>query len=183
MTRFSKIDWLDLGLKRLAQEGPIAIRIDGLCTAAGRTKGSFYHHFKDREDFVSTLLARWEQTLTQNVIAQADREEDPVARLTALNKITMETDMGVERALRRWAGADAQVERAIKRVDKRRVEYVASLLQQAKNISSQQAIDLAVMNYAYLVGFQQIYTPVSAERRTRIDRMYVQILERLPNHD
>ena len=74
------------------------------------------------------------------------------------------------------------VQAAIEAVDKRRVDYVASLLMQAKDIPAQQAIDLAVMNYASLIGFQQMFTPIDPERRRRIDLIYVDILNTLPDH-
>ena len=180
--RFSKNDWLAFGLKTLAKDGPAAIRIDTLCARAGRTKGSFYHHFKSRENFVAALLEHWAQELTQSVIDQAEKEISPVARLIALNNITSGSDGGVERQLRRWAGSDAMVEAAINTIDKRRTDYVASLLMQAKDIPSQQAIDLAVMNYASLVGFQQMLTPVDPDRKQRIDQIYVDILGTLPDH-
>ncbi len=184
--RFSKYDWLGFGLKTLAKHGPGAIRIDNLCARAKRTKGSFYHHFKSREDFVAALLTHWEQELTQSVIDQAEQYDNPVERLNALNYITADitsgVDGGIERQLRRWAGSDEMVETAINAVDKRRVDYVASLLMQAKDISSQRAIDLAVMNYASLIGFQQMFTPIDPERRRRIDLIYVDVLNTLPDH-
>ena len=184
--RFSKNDWLSFGLETLARAGPSAIRIDNLCGRAGRTKGSFYHHFKSREDFVAALLTHWEQGLTQSVIDQAEQFASPVERLIALNRLTEDissgADGGIERQLRRWAGSDEMVQAAIKAVDKRRTDYVASLLMQAKDITSQQAIDLAVMNYASLIGFQQMFTPIDPERRCRIDRIYVDILNTLPDH-
>jgi AcrR family transcriptional regulator len=184
--RFSKNDWLNLGLKALADEGPSAIRIDHLCRVAQRTKGSFYHHFKTREAFVDALLSYWEQELTERVITQANTIDDPVKRLIGLNALTEDIssgqDGGIERQLRRWAGSDAKVEAAINAIDKRRIDYVASLLMQAKDISSQQAIDLAVMNYASLIGFQQMFTPIHPDRRRRIDWIYVDILNTLPDH-
>ena len=184
--RFSKNDWLTLGLKTLAHKGPSAIRIDHLCERAQRTKGSFYHHFKTREAFVDALLVHWQHELTERVIEQANTLDDPVERLKALNALTEDIssgkDGGIERQLRRWAGSDAKVEAAIHAMDKRRVDYVAHLLMQAKNISSQQAIDLAVMNYASLIGFQHMFTPIHPDRRARIDRIFVNILNSLPDH-
>ena len=186
-SRFSKENWLDLGLTVLSKDGAKAIRIDALCKRAGRTKGSFYHHFKTRGDFVAALLSHWEQELTQSVIDQADREANPTAKLIALNQLTQKHTGGGERSieqeLRRWAGSDAGVAHVMERVDKRRVDYVASLLMQAKNISSQRAIDLAVLNYASLVGFQQMFSPVHPDRRKRIDQVFVDILNTLPDHD
>ncbi len=182
MKRFIKADWLDLGLTELAKAGPRALRIEALCVAAGRTKGSYYHHFSGREDFTSGLLEHWQQKLTEAVITETERQEDPVEKLIALNRITDDLDMGVETALRRWAGTDKAVAAAIAKVDKRRIDYVASLLMQAKDIPSQQAIDLAVMNYASLIGTQLMFTPISRERRQRIARVFVDILETLPDH-
>ena len=184
--RFSKDDWLKLGLKVLASDGAHAFRIERLCFKAGRTKGSFYHHFKNKEAFISALLVYWQQELTQNVIEQADQYENPVERLIALNGLTEDISSGaygsIERELRRWAGRNRAVKEAIEAVDKRRVDYVASLLMQAKDISSQQAIDLAVMNYTSLIGFQQMFSPIGKARRTRIDHLYVDILNTLPDH-
>ncbi|MCF6220962.1 MAG: TetR/AcrR family transcriptional regulator [Robiginitomaculum sp.] len=182
MARFTKTDWLDLGLQSLATDGPAALRIDMLCTAAGRTKGSFYHHFSGREDFTTALLNHWEQKLTEAVIDETEHETDPVEKLIALNRITDELDMGVETALRRWAGTEPGVAASIAKVDKRRIDYVASLLMQAKDISVQKAVDLAVMNYAGLIGTQLMFTDISRERRKRIARIYVDMLDMLPDH-
>jgi len=182
LKRFSKSDWLDLGLRALAKDGPTALRIDALCAAAKRTKGSYYHHFSGREGFTTHLLAHWEQKLTEAVISETERQDDPVEKLIALNRITDGLDMGVETALRRWAGTDKAVADAIAKVDKRRIDYVASLLMQAKDIPASQAIDLAVMNYTSLIGIQLMFTDISRERRQRIARVFVDVLDTLPDH-
>ena len=182
ITKFSKIDWLDLGLHVLSEGGLAALRIDELCTAAGRTKGSYYHHFSSREDFTAELLDHWQQKLTEAVIIETERQADPVEKLITLNRITDVLDMRVETALRRWAGTNTVVADAIAKVDKRRIDYVASLLMQAKDIPRQQAIDLAVMNYTSLIGTQLIYIPISGSRRKRIAQIYVDILDTLPDH-
>jgi AcrR family transcriptional regulator len=183
MSRFSKTDWLDLGLKVLTRNGPGSIRIDTLCAEAMRTKGSFYHHFKDRDAFITELMTHWEKQLTANVIKKTERASNPDARLAVLNRLAGRIDMELERALRRWAGSDLLVAEAVARVDKRRIDYLARLWQEAKNISSQQAIDLAVMNHATWVGFQQLYVSVGDERRTRIDQIYARLSESLTNRN
>ncbi len=182
MSRFTKTDWLDLGLAELSASGLTAIRIDKLCASAGRTKGSFYHHFSGREDFVAALLDHWQQNLTEAVIRETEQELDPVAKLITLNRITEELDMGVETVLRRWAGTEPSVATAIAKVDKRRIDYVASLLMQAKDISVRQAVDLAVMNYTSLVGSQLVFTDICQDRRKRIAQIYVDMLDNLPDH-
>ena len=181
--RFTKNDWLVLGLEQLEQYGSGAIRIDKLCAKSGRTKGSFYHHFKSRDGFVSALMEYWAERLTERVINLTEVEVTPIAKLMALNQHALNMEYEVDRELRRWAGHDNLVREIVEKIDKRRIDYVASLLMQAKNIPSQQAIDLAVMNYTSLIGFQQMFSSVSPERRIRIDRLFVDILNTLPDHD
>ncbi|MGB0506322.1 MAG: TetR/AcrR family transcriptional regulator, partial [Pikeienuella sp.] len=76
--RFTREDWLDFGLAQLAKEGPDALSIHPLCKAAGRTIGSFYHHFKDHAGFVDALLARWRKLNTEDVITAIDALDDPI---------------------------------------------------------------------------------------------------------
>ncbi len=180
--RLTQTDWLELGLKALASKGDGAIRIDTLCAIAKRTKGSFYHHFQTREVFVDALLAHWTQKLTNSIIDETEKAITPVAKLMALSALTTDFDGGAERELRRWAGHDKAVKAAIEAVDQRRVKYVAKLLKQAKDIPARQAMDLAVMNYAALIGYQQMFKPVPADRRKRIDQVFVEILQQLPDY-
>jgi AcrR family transcriptional regulator len=183
MARFSKSDWLELGLEALLSDGAAALRIDRLCARAERTKGSFYHHFKDRDAYVTDLMAYWEQRLTRRVIDKTGKAGDPLARILALSELVSGHEADLERALRRWAGSDGIVEAGVARVDKRRVDYLARLWLDAKDISSQQAIDLAVIEYASMVGFQQLYMPVTGDRRARIDLLYAQMMDGLPNRE
>lgn len=183
MARFSRPDWLELGLTVLVSDGAAAIRIDRLCAKAKRTKGSFYHHFKDRDAYVTDLMTYWEQKLTQRVIDKTERIHDPIGRILTLNKLASGIDADLERALRRWAGSDPIVEAGVAQVDKRRIEYLARLWLDAKDISSQQAIDLATMDYAAMVGLQQLNVDVSEDRRSRIDKYYEQLIESLSKRE
>jgi len=183
VARYSKTDWLDLGLELLTSEGSQAIRIEVLCSRAEKTKGSLYHHFKDRDEYVGALMRYWEQNLTQEVINKTNKISDPVGRLRTLNELASGIDATLERTIRRWAGSEPLVEEGVARVDRRRVDYLARLWQDAKDISSQQAIDLAVMDYAIMVGFQQLYVDVRHERRSRINLYYEQLIQTLPNRE
>ncbi len=182
--RFSKTDWLELGLELLAQKGAPAMRIELLCKKAKRSKGSFYHHFKDREGFIKKLISFWQEKLTERIIAQAEQYKTPTERLIALNKLTHDIVHGkhakTERALRHWAANEPIISKSLAETDKRRTDYVASLLVNA-GINSRTAIDLAVMNYAMLIGMQQMPKPPNVERRKRIDEIYVGLLQKLAN--
>ena len=63
--RFGKMDWLEIGFRLLASEGPSALTIGRLTGEARRTRGSFYHHFEDREDFVREMMVEWRERSTE----------------------------------------------------------------------------------------------------------------------
>ena len=46
-------------MQLLSEEGPPALSLERLTEAAGRTKGSFYHHFQGRDGFLAALVAHW----------------------------------------------------------------------------------------------------------------------------
>lgn len=62
------------GLDILAVHGPNGLTIDALCTRLACTKGSFYHHFRNREQFVRDLLEYWIEEHTLRVIEKTDLE-------------------------------------------------------------------------------------------------------------
>src|SRR5215475_11085022 len=49
---------LDAGLAQFAAQGLDTPSLDAICAAAGFTRGAFYVHFRDREDFVVAVMER-----------------------------------------------------------------------------------------------------------------------------
>lgn len=47
---------IDAGLRMLLEQGYNSLGIQALLTATGIPKGSFYHHFKDKEDFALKVI-------------------------------------------------------------------------------------------------------------------------------
>ena len=47
---------LDAGLAEFAAHGLDTPSLDAICARAGFTRGAFYVHFKDREDFVVAII-------------------------------------------------------------------------------------------------------------------------------
>ena len=56
MTHPTKQRLLDLGLAMLLKHGYHDLGIQALLEATGTPKGSFYHHFKDKEDFALQVI-------------------------------------------------------------------------------------------------------------------------------
>ena len=55
----SKTKLLDAALNVIRAKGYTATRIEDVCAAAGLTKGSFFHHFKSKEDLALAATAHW----------------------------------------------------------------------------------------------------------------------------
>lgn len=55
----SKTKLLDAALNVIRAKGYTATRIEDVCEAAGLTKGSFFHHFKSKEDLALAAAAHW----------------------------------------------------------------------------------------------------------------------------
>jgi AcrR family transcriptional regulator len=58
-TVLARRDWIDAGLELLVGKGVDHVKITRLADALGVTRGSFYWHFKDRDDLLSALVEDW----------------------------------------------------------------------------------------------------------------------------
>lgn len=128
--RLSRDEWLARALDIVALEGQTKLRIDTICRALGVTKGSFYWHFKDRDDFVHGVVAYWSNHFTDPVREQVSQLPGTARdRLKALMRIVSEGGFArYDVSIRAWAAQDPELVAAIvKAVDKRRLDFVGSL--------------------------------------------------------
>jgi AcrR family transcriptional regulator len=85
----SKDDWVRAALFAIADGGAAAVAVEPLAARLGATKGSFYWHFRNREQLIAEALAFWEQSGTDDVIAALAPVADPVERLRRLLEIAI----------------------------------------------------------------------------------------------
>lgn len=80
----SRTRLLDAALATIRRKGYSAATVDDLCAATGLSKGSFFHHFKSKEDLGLAAVQHWNQT-TGAMFANAPYQQlaDPRARLLA----------------------------------------------------------------------------------------------------
>lgn len=78
----SKTKILDAAVQIVRSKGYAAMTVEEVCHLAGLTKGSFFHHFKTKED-LGLAAARHFSEFAENAFAQAPYRNlpDPVARL------------------------------------------------------------------------------------------------------
>jgi TetR/AcrR family transcriptional regulator, transcriptional repressor for nem operon len=78
----SKAKLLSAALNVIRAKGYAATTVDDICHAAGVTKGSFFHHFKSKDDLALSTAAYWGE-MTEGFFASASyhQSKDPLERL------------------------------------------------------------------------------------------------------
>jgi TetR/AcrR family transcriptional repressor of nem operon len=80
----SKVRFLDAAIRVVRTKGYAATTIDDICAAAQLTKGSFFHHFKSKEELAVAAAQHW-GIVTCSLFAAAtyQTQTDPLDRLLA----------------------------------------------------------------------------------------------------
>jgi TetR/AcrR family transcriptional regulator, transcriptional repressor for nem operon len=80
----SRARLLDATIKVVRTKGYTAARIEDVCAEAGVTKGSFFHHFKSKDDLALAALEHWKVS-SGDLFAHADYHlaADPLDRVLA----------------------------------------------------------------------------------------------------
>lgn len=83
-SRESKTKLLDAALKVVRTKGYSATRIEDICAEAGLTKGSFFHHFKSKDELALAAMAHYDAN-SSALFAAAPYHEgaDALSRLLA----------------------------------------------------------------------------------------------------
>jgi AcrR family transcriptional regulator len=151
-------DWLEEGMAILEKSGAEALTIETLTNRLSVTKGSFYHHFKNYQDFKENLLAFYEEERTLQIIRLAERETSPQAKLERVMRATLQPSQ-LEVVMRAWALQDVLVRGHQQRIDQRRLTYLEELIS-ARISDHSHAARMARLFYSIYIGSQHIVPPV-----------------------
>lgn len=124
--RLGREDWLRAALDALMKEGIAGVRVERLANALGITRGSFYHHFTDRDDLLSDLLDHWFEVSTTSIRDEvAALGLDPVNTLSALARLIRHRDGSTfDVAFRAWALHDEMARDYVTRADEARLAFI-----------------------------------------------------------
>ena len=155
-----RAQWLNAGLQALRKGGVAAVRVERLAADVGVTKGSFYHHFRDRGALLEEVLEYWSREMTDAEFARIQTLRGGLApRLVALAEDVLEKGMGrYDPAVRAWAREDRKVAAAVAQVDRRRVKALAGFFEEG-GFSPAEARTRARTFYAFLLGEPQMRAP------------------------
>jgi AcrR family transcriptional regulator len=169
--QLSATDWLNHGLKTLAQEGFTALKAVLLAKSMGVSRGSFYWHFVDIDAFHAELLKLWRDIAAERIIADVDAASEKDNALQVLLHRVFGEQRALENAVRRWAAVDPAARAAVQAIDKRRLTYVEGLLRAAGVADDDARTRSQILYWAYL-GFALSDRPLPpAQLRAAVQEM------------
>jgi len=163
MSRFEKHNWLECGQSLLKAEGPAGLTIERLTEFAGKTRGSFYHHFTSRDAFLTALIEDWQASSLTALSVRLHGAESIEAKRAIMRDVSMEWDGAFERQLRFLAVQEPRVAEQLAKVDELRINGLAGMICLLQpNVEDPNA--LAFVQYASVVGGQMLLTSAADPR-------------------
>ena len=165
--QLSAKDWLDQGLRTLAERGFTALKAEPLAKAMGVSRGSFYWHFADIGAFHTAILKRWREVAAEQIIANLEatsQHDDPVA---VLLRQAFGGRLALENAVRTWATVDPLVRSAVQAIDRRRLSYVEGMFKRAGVPPAVARARAQILYWAFL-GFALSDKPLPRTRQAEV---------------
>lgn len=155
-TQLDRSDWIEAAINVLADEGTDGLRVEVLAKNFGVTKGSFYWHFKDRQDLLMAVLETWKEGRIKDIIkqttAQPGKEREQIYHVIQVYSLARNRKgIPIELAVRDWARRDPQAAAIVEEVDTARLECTRKLFV-ACGLSEKEAKSRSLMLYAYVFG-------------------------------
>jgi AcrR family transcriptional regulator len=168
-TRLDAAAWIAAAFDALADGGIDAVRVEPLAKALGITKGSFYWHFADRRALLDAMLEAWMQGRVAAIREQAPLRGAPAAVLRQVADLYTRNasarGLAIELAIRALARADDGAAKAVRGVDRERLQQVGDLFA-ALGWARGEAQARAVLFYSYLFG-QSLLDPQAVPAAAR----------------
>lgn len=125
--------WLEAAYEALLEGGVDAVKILPLAKSLNLSRTSFYWFFKDREELLAALVARWRDKNTGNLVKQADAYSETIAE-AVLNVFdcwldTTLFDSQFEFAIRSWSLQSEDILKEVQSADQTRLDALCRMFQ------------------------------------------------------
>ena len=168
-TRLDAAAWVAAAFDARADGGIDAVRVEPLAKALDVTKGSFYWHFADRRALIDAMLDAWMQGRVAAIRQQAPSRDAPTTVLRQLADLYTRNanarGLAIELAIRALARTDDGAAKAVRGVDRERLQQVGDLFA-ALGWPRGEAQARAVLFYSYLFG-QSLLDPQAVPAAAR----------------
>ncbi len=129
--RGSQEGWLEAAYSSLLESGVESVKILPLAKRLNLSRTSFYWFFKDREELLSTLIARWREKNTGNLIKQSEAYAESLAEAMLnvfdcwVNKDLFDSQF--EFAVRSWALQSPEILAEVQHADQVRIKALSRM--------------------------------------------------------
>lgn len=136
----SRNDWLKAARLGLLTGGVEAVRVEKLARNLRVTKGSFYWHFKDREELLDLLLREWEEELLKDIIPRLNGRRGREALRMLLRLMVARVPLGEEgilpsdAAMFTWASVSPVVAQRVNRAERKRIHLLKTIIGRAPHV-------------------------------------------------
>lgn len=117
---------------QLAREGVESVRVEVVARELGVSKGSFYWHFRDRDELLMQMLQFWENSevewLSMEESRKAEKATAAIRWARFVERSAAPERIREEIGVRAWARRDERVALRVADVEKRKVRVIASIL-------------------------------------------------------
>ena len=168
-SQLQRFDWLKSALEIFVSEGIEAVRITRLAEDLEVTRGSFYWHFKNREDLLHSLVSFWKDKNTAAITEPLDEAKslsDGVLRFFEACLDPTQFDPRLDLALREWARRSDSIHQLVDDEDAARMFY------QRFDYPMPQALIRARVLYYSQIGFYALGTRESLDTRLGYTEAY-----------
>jgi len=178
-SRLNRADWLVTARNSLIAEGKDAIKVERLAKKLKVTRGSFYWHFRDRDDLLIALLRSWEEE-TNVLFEQAlqGNHADGISKFCALCRSWINEDVYdpiYDSAVRDWARVSKRAKMAVKRVDRKRIAIIQRIFSDM-GFPDNEAFIRARITYFHQVGYYTLGLDETKPQRRRLVPLYIEAL-------
>jgi AcrR family transcriptional regulator len=175
--------WVEAARQALIRGGVAMVKVEPLAAVLGVTTGSFYHHFRRRQDLLDAVLAHWEIENTAPLFSAVQGAgADPDAQLDALFDAWLAESHyqpSYDSAVRDWARTSKAAEAAVRRVDDRRIDLLKGIFL-AFGYDEDRAFIRARVTYFHQVGYYAMRIAEARAVRRRLRPLYREVLVGAP---
>ncbi len=123
--------WLEAAYEVLLESGVSTVKILPLAKRLGLSRTSFYWFFKDREELLAALVARWRDKNTGNLVRQTQAYAESIAEaMLNVNDCWIDKklfDAQFEFAVRSWALESPDILVEVRTADQIRLDALAQM--------------------------------------------------------
>jgi AcrR family transcriptional regulator len=173
----TKDSWIRAAMDLLRTRGVGGVRVLPLARKMRVSRGSFYWHFEKRQDLLDAMLDWWDREMTDVVIDRANAARGSAKKrlLLAAEDIVANGLTRYDPAIRSWAQGDKKAAKALRRVIRKRLDYISGLFEEA-GFSPAEARARGDLLAIYLMSEAAIHIEESLETRLRLVRRQVRSL-------